>query len=348
MTARGFADWEESQYKHNFRMGREAFWRLHVLVGNSLTRQDTHMRKSVSSSKRLAITLHWFAHAPSYAQLALLYGVGKTTAVHIVHDTVNVFVTELVPKTIAFPQGPELTRVMADFQDLCGLPYCGGAIDGTFMEIEKPVAHGDVYWCYKKYPAIMILGTVDARGIFINVNCGRPGSVGDAATFAASALRQKIVDKVWLVSDPLPIGGMAIQPYLVADSAFALNTFTMKCFSTPVAPQQQSFNYRLIRTRRVVEQAFGRLKGRFRILVHSSIRNPRFAADVAVVACSLHNLCERWSCPFEQQWTIDPAQYAAHHPGQDEHANAEREAGGDGVRNAIAAYTHANFPLHQV
>ncbi|XP_065191888.1 uncharacterized protein LOC135822976 [Sycon ciliatum] len=348
MSARGFHDWEEAQYKHNFRMGREAFWRLHALVKVPLTKQDTHLRKCVPSCKRLAITLHWFAHAPSFSQLALLYGVGKTTAVHIVHETAAVFKAALVAKSVAFPEGAELNRVMIDFQDLCGLPYCAGAIDGTFMEIEKPVAHGDVYWCYKKYPSIMILGTVDARGIFTNVNCGRPGSVGDAAAFASSALRQNIVDKKWLVSNPLPIGQLQIQPYLVADSAFALNTFTMKCFTTPVTPAQQSFNYRLIRTRRVVEQAFGRLKGRFRILVHSSIRDPRFAADVAVVACALHNVCERWSCPYEQQWTVDPAQYAMHHPGPDDHANVQREEGGDAVRNALASYAHENFPLQVV
>jgi hypothetical protein len=42
------------------------------------------------------------------------------------------------------PEGADLMRVMNDeFKGLCYLPFCAGAIDGTFMKIEKPREWGD-------------------------------------------------------------------------------------------------------------------------------------------------------------------------------------------------------------
>mmetsp|Transcript_767 Transcript_767/g.1792 ORF Transcript_767/g.1792 Transcript_767/m.1792 type:complete len:167 (+) Transcript_767:252-752(+) len=65
------------------------------------------------------------------------------------------------------------------------------------------------------------------------------------------------------------------------------------CYETPNPTKQQfNFNYALIRTRRVVECAFGRLKKRFPILKNSRLFNPTFAANVATVLCALQNFIE--------------------------------------------------------
>ena len=57
-----------------------------------------------------------------------------------------------------------------------------------------------------------------------------------------------------------------MKPFLVVDAAFLLESTCMKCFAMGIVPQKRSFNYSLIRTRRVVEQAFGRLKGRWKVM----------------------------------------------------------------------------------
>ena len=53
-----------------------------------------------------------------------------------------------------------------------------------------------------------------------------------------------------------------MKPFLVADAAFPLDSTCMKCYDDtgPMSSYKHSFNYSLIRTRRVVEQAFDRLK----------------------------------------------------------------------------------------
>ena len=80
--------------------------------------------------------------------------------------------------------------MMVDFEALCGLPCCGGTLNGTFMPIKKPAEFGDTYFCHKKFTAIIILECVDARGIFTYVNAGRPGSVGDLYTYRHSVMCQ--------------------------------------------------------------------------------------------------------------------------------------------------------------
>ena len=139
MSRRGFGDWEKAQYKLNFRITKEASWMRHSSqVEVSLRKQDTRSRRAVPSCKSLGITLHWFAHGLSFSQVAILYGVGKTTAAKMIHSVVDVFKIGLAQLTIAFPQGVELERFKTNFNSFCGFSRSSGANDGTFMEIEKP------------------------------------------------------------------------------------------------------------------------------------------------------------------------------------------------------------------
>ena len=164
------------------------------------------------------------------------------------------------------------------------------------MQIKKPYEFGDTYYCYKHFMAFIFLGCVDALGIFTHVNAGRPGSVSDSYTYRHSQLHEKFSSGEWLNHTPRQIEGCNVKPYLVADSAFPLATCAnmMKCYEDTTLPDwKQSFNHSLIRTRWAVEQAFGRLKGRWKIVDKCNLNGPVFARRVAIVCCALHNVCER-------------------------------------------------------
>ena len=157
---------------------------------------------------------------------------------------------------------------------------------------------GDTYYCYKHIIAIIILGCVDSRGVFTCVNVGRPGSVCDSYTYRYSPLHQKLTSGEWLDHSPRQIGGCNVAPFVVAEVAFPLASNMMKCYEGTTFPRwQRSFNYSLIRTRCVVEQAFGRLKGQRKIVDKCNLNDPVFARRVAIVCCALHNVCER---PFRR------------------------------------------------
>ena len=53
--------------------------------------------------------------------------------------------------------------VIHEFSGLCSLPCCAGAMNGTFMKIEKPCKWGDAYFCCKKHMAIILFVCVGAR-----------------------------------------------------------------------------------------------------------------------------------------------------------------------------------------
>ena len=57
-------------------------------------------------------------------------------------------------------------------------------------------------------------------------------------------------------------------------------------------------NCQIIQTGQVVEQAFGRLKGRFQVLTKNHITDMSPARDDALVCCALHIVCESWQCLY--------------------------------------------------
>ena len=257
-----YPDLEDAQYLQHFRMSEDTFWFLSQTYGKYLERQDTRLRRAIPAAKRLAIVLHWLAHALSFSQLTAMHALAKSTVITVVHQGIDILHERLTPNAILFSMASELQQVMVDFEALCGLPCCAGALDGMFMPIKKTEEFGDTYICYKKFCAILVLACVDARGIFLYVHAERPGSVSDSYAFRHSPLYKKIHSGEWLAHTSTLIEGVHVKPFLVADAAFPLDSTCMKCYhdTGPISNYKHSFNYRLIRTRRVVEHTFGRLK----------------------------------------------------------------------------------------
>ena len=66
------------------------------------------------------------------------------------------------------------------------------------------------------------------------------------------------------------------------------------------------------------------------------IRDAKFAAQVSIAACVLHNICERAACPFENEWFVsDAIDQSAFNGGQlSEHA--EGDANAEQIRSYLA------------
>lgn len=152
------------------------------------------------------------------------------------------------------------------------------------------------------------------------------------------------MQNAWLSVPPEQISAVSVRPFLVADSAFPLTPRCMKCYddSKDLTPTQFSFNYSLISTRCVVEQGFGRLKGRWKVFQRTRIRDPVFASKIATVCCALHNVCERHNCHFEESWLPDSSHYV-HDTPQQLVKSAVIGSASD-IRNALAAHIHCTHP----
>src|SRR5262249_54852981 len=93
----------------------------------------------------------------------------------------------------------------------------------------------------------------------------------------------------------------------IGDEAFQLDTNTMKPYSHRNAtPAQRVFNYRLSRARRVVENSFGLLAARFRVLERPIPLRPCVVDKLVLAACVLHNfLRDKCSGMYVPGGTLD-------------------------------------------
>ena len=208
----------DEQYVVTYRMDSTTFNAIVRLYGGYFEKRDTRLRSCVPAHKRLAITLDWLASGAPLRSIAGKYDVGKATAGAITVSVVRALWRHMVPVEVRIPSAGEMQNVIADFESLCWLPGCAGALDGTFMHISRPKKWGDAYYCYKKFYSILILALVDAHGFFRYVNSGEAGSMGDAFVWTTSVLRRSINNgEVMQLPDgaqPLVINGTTIKPYI--------------------------------------------------------------------------------------------------------------------------------------
>ena len=92
-------------------------------------------------------------------------------------------------------------------------------------------------------------------------------------------------------ADPLPNDTEDVPYYFIGDDAFALRTTMMKPYSHRTMDREERiFSYRLSRARRVVENAFGILANRFRILLSTMGHSPSTVRQIVKTCIILHNL----------------------------------------------------------
>ena len=114
----------------------------------------------------------------------------------------------------------------------------------------------------------------------------------DCAVFNRSDLKAALAENIGLPPDvPLPNDDDPMPYFLVGCDAFPLRTWLMKPFSTRhLTEEERIFNYRLSRTRRIVENVFGILTNRFRCLLTMMQQEPYIVASITLSCICLHNL----------------------------------------------------------
>ncbi|XP_031333878.1 uncharacterized protein LOC116163884 [Photinus pyralis] len=151
---------------------------------------------------------------------------------------------------------------------------------------------GSAFYNYKGQHSIVLLAIVDANYKFLYVNVGMNGRISDGGVYRESDICKAIEQNILNFPDdtPLPSRTKPVPFVIVADAAFPLSQHVLKPYPFKnMTKEQRVFNYRLSRARRVVENAFGILANRFRVLLHINPLGPTKAKVVTQCCCVLHN-----------------------------------------------------------
>ena len=138
------------------------------------------MRKAIPVEQRVALTLWFLAIGTDFHTIGHLFGVSKSTVCVVTKQVCNALVSILLPKYIRFSSGDGLIEVVDGFKHKFGFPQCAGVVDGTHVPIVSPVEYPADYYNPKGFHSILMQGTVNHLGHFIDIYIGWPGWVHDA------------------------------------------------------------------------------------------------------------------------------------------------------------------------
>lgn len=134
------------------------------------------------------------------------------------------------------------------------------------------------------------MAVVDAEYKFLIVTVGCNGRVSDGGVFKASGVAHFMDTAVQqLGKSPLPGRLLHIPSVFVGDDAFPLQPHIMKPYPFGSQGSMRIYNYRLSRTRRIVENAFGIMSSVFRVLRKPILLTPNHADEIVLACCCLHN-----------------------------------------------------------
>ena len=184
-------------------------------------------------------------------------------------------------------------HIVNEFWVLWNFPNYIGAIDGKHVKIQVPPNSGSKFFSYKHSFSVVLLALVDVHYKFTVVDIGSYGRYSDGGIFAHSRLEKYLETQLGIPEDKQLPGTSCLAPHVtIGVEVFPLKTYLMKPYpgSQSKGDKEKSFfSYMRSRTRRVVENAFGILRQKFKIYRRTLKSLPTNADNIIFATCILHN-----------------------------------------------------------
>ncbi len=286
----------DERFKKTFRVSRETFNYILERIHDSL-RKETIAEDPISPECRLAVCLYRLGRGDYLYTISELAGIGESTACEIVMNVSKAIIDSHWEDSVAkhLPTShAEMENAMILMDHEWQFPFAFAAIDGSHIPIKCPPGGAEAakeYHNFKNFFSVVLMAFVDAKYRFVWGSCGYPGNSHDSIIFQST----NVYDD--LNSGNFPAishkeGNTEIPPILLGDGAFPFHSWLMKPYSQATLSAEQSyFNYRLSRARMVTEGAFGKLKGRWRILSKTCESNVETVKAMTLACVVLHNVC---------------------------------------------------------
>ena len=339
----------EKDWLENFRMSHATYLYVCEKLRSAIHKKDTMMREAIHHKKRVAVTLWYLSTGADFRTIGHLFGISKSAVCLIIKEVCTAIVEILLPAYIQFPSGEKLQLTIDGFMEKFSFPQCVGVIDGSHIPIVSPKYYPADYYNRKGWHSVLLQGTVNHLGQFIDINVGWPGRVHDARVFSNSNIF-KLGQTGKLLPDRAKRLGSSSQKVplcILGDPAYPLLPWVMKAFANNgrLARPQKNFNYRLSRTRVVVEHTYGRLKGRWRCLLKRLDINVSDVPELVSACCTLHNICEVHGDGFNDEW-IDGTEQTQQDPSVTNSTAATTNSTGESIREVLMDY-FVQHPLQE-
>lgn len=179
-----------------------------------------------------------------------------------------------------------------EFNNKWNFPNCFGALDGKHVVMCAPPNSGSMYFNYKGTHSIVLMALADANYKIIYMDAGCKGRISDGGVFNQCTLSAALARNTLNIppARPLTENGPPVPHVIVADDAFALRPYIMKPYPLRnLSGPQRIYNYRLSRARRVVENLFGIMSARFRVLLKPINLDEKKTTQIVLAISALHN-----------------------------------------------------------
>ena len=179
----------------------------------------------------------------------------------IIANTCEIIWQQLQSTYLKPPTTQKWKQIEQQFWNRWNFPNCCGALDGKHVVIQAPANSGSLFFNYKGTFSLVLMALVDANYKFIFVDTGEYGSNSDGSTFKNSNFGQSFLNGELSIPPPkmlpnFPEGG-PVPHCIVADEAFPQRIDLMRPFPRGqrfrLPREEQIYNYRLSRVRRIVE-----------------------------------------------------------------------------------------------
>lgn len=237
----------------------------------------------ITAKTSLQIGLWYLGNKATYREIAEQFGLSEATVFNCVQRIIEILVG-MAPDNIKWPTGSGVGETVAAFKEIAGFPGVVGAIDGCHIEIKAPDSTQSDFIDRTLRHSVNLLAVCDAEKRFTYIYPGFPGSGHDSRVFRVSGLHQR------MNAAPQSLFPSTMY-HIVGDSAFQLTTYVMVPYKDygHLTQRQRRYNTVLSKTRCVIENAFGWLKGRFRRLKYIDAELSRIP-DIITACCVLHNI----------------------------------------------------------
>ncbi|XP_034245708.1 putative nuclease HARBI1 [Thrips palmi] len=285
-------EFDHEEFFNFMRMTPDSFDWLLDKVSPIITKKS--LREPICPGERLAVTLRYLASGDSMVSLSYLFRISDQTISNIVLET-TAAIWFVLKGEVFEPLSEDMwRRKSAEFESLWQFPMCVGGVDGKHCFVQKFPMRGSENFNYKYGHSIILFAVSDAKYKFLVVDVGARGRESDGGVFDRSEFG-KLFNNHQLQL-PSPVFNDILKTHLpyvfVGDDAFPLDVHMLKPFADCLdqKPEEAIFNYRLSRARRVVENAFGILAARFRILRRNIIGSETLVQNIVLACTALHNL----------------------------------------------------------